>query len=172
MERTCTPVVSGWFTDTGTEAGTEAGADFRLLGTRCSACAAVYFPREDAFCRNPGCAGGGELVEVPLSRRGRIWSYTDGRYRPPAPYVSDPDRPWTPYTLVAVELEAERMVVLGQAAPGVTVADLAVGMAVEVVPGVLNEDADTGTTWTTWHFRPVAADDGDRDGSDEGGVRA
>ena len=85
--------------------------------------------------------------------RGRVWSYTDGRYRPPAPYVSDPERPWEPYTLIAVELAAERMVVLGQAVPGVTVADLAVGMEVEVVPGVLNEDAET--TWTTWHWRPV-----------------
>ncbi|WP_189176009.1 Zn-ribbon domain-containing OB-fold protein [Streptomyces lasiicapitis] len=128
------------------------GDGFRLLGTRCAACSAVFFPREESFCRNPGCAGD-ELVEVALSRRGRVWSYTDGRYRPPAPYVSDPELPWEPYTLIAVELEAERMVVLGQAAPGVTVADLEVGMEVEVVPGVLGEDA--GTTWTTWHWRPV-----------------
>ncbi|MEU7577903.1 zinc ribbon domain-containing protein [Streptomyces sp. NPDC041068] len=144
MSRACTPVVANWF------AG--EGEDFRLLGTRCSACAAVFFPREDGFCRNPGC-GGGELVEVSLSRRGRIWSYTDGRYRPPAPYVSDPELPWQPYTLIAVELEAERMVVLGQSAPGVSVADLEVGMEVEVVPGVLDEDDET--TWTTWHWQPV-----------------
>ncbi|MEV5983023.1 zinc ribbon domain-containing protein [Streptomyces sp. NPDC052114] len=144
MSRTRTPVVADWF------AG--EGEDFRLLGTRCSACTAVFFPREDAFCRNPGC-GGGELVEVPLSRRGRVWSYTDGRYRPPAPYVSDPELPWQPYTLIAVELAAERMVVLGQSVPGVSVADLEVGMEVEVVPGVLNEDDET--TWTTWHWRPV-----------------
>ncbi|MFF3690375.1 Zn-ribbon domain-containing OB-fold protein [Streptomyces sp. NPDC002187] len=139
-------MVAGWFThDSGEE-------DFRLLGTRCTACSSVFFPREDAFCRNPACQGG-ELTQVPLSKRGRVWSYTDGRYRPPAPYVSDPDVPWEPYTLVAVELEAERMVVLGQAAPGVTVADLTVGMEVEVVPGVLDEDA--GTVRTTWHWRPV-----------------
>ena len=144
MPRTHTPVVPHWF------AG--EGDDFRLLGTRCSACAAVFFPREDGFCRNSGCPGG-ELAEVGLSRRGRVWSYTDGRYRPPAPYVSDPELPWQPYTLIAVELAAERMVVLGQGAPGVRVADLEVGMEVEVVPGVLNEDDDT--TWTTWHWRPV-----------------
>ncbi|WP_328406052.1 zinc ribbon domain-containing protein [Streptomyces sp. NBC_00390] len=139
-------MVAGWFThDTGEE-------DFRLLGTRCTACSSVFFPREDAFCRNPACQSG-ELAQVPLSKRGRVWSYTDGRYRPPAPYVSDPDVPWEPYTLVAVELEAERMVVLGQAVPGVTVADLTVGMEVEVVPGVLDEDA--GTVRTTWHWRPV-----------------
>lgn len=145
---TRTPVVAGWFTQDSDE------EDFRLLGTRCAACASVFFPREDSFCRNPAC-GGGELAEVPLSKRGRVWSYTDGRYRPPAPYVFDPDAEWEPYTLVAVELEAERMVVLGQAAPGVRVTDLAVGMEVEVVPGVLNEDAET--VWTTWHWRPVGA---------------
>ncbi|HZX39352.1 MAG TPA: zinc ribbon domain-containing protein [Streptomyces sp.] len=139
-------MVAGWFTQDSDE------EDFRLLGTRCAACASVFFPREDSFCRNPAC-GGGELAQVPLSKRGRVWSYTDGRYRPPAPYVFDPDAEWEPYTLVAVELEAERMVVLGQAVPGVRVTDLAVGMEVEVVPGVLNEDADT--VWTTWHWRPV-----------------
>ncbi|QEU83195.1 benzoylsuccinyl-CoA thiolase [Streptomyces subrutilus] len=126
---------------------------FRLLGTRCTACAAVFFPREDSACRNPHCAGGGDLAEVPLSPRGRVWSYTDGRYRPPAPYVSDPAEPWEPYVLIAVELEAEGMVVLGQGAPGVRLADLTVGAEVEVVGGVLNEDAET--TWLTWQFRPV-----------------
>ncbi|GAA1361827.1 Zn-ribbon domain-containing OB-fold protein [Streptomyces beijiangensis] len=148
MTRTRTPVVAGWFT------ADEEGTGFRLLGTRCSACSAVFFPREDSFCRNPACTGG-ELAPVPLSPRGRVWSYTDGRYRPPAPYVSDPGAEWKPYVLLAVELEAERMVVLGQAAPGVELADLTVGMEVEVVPGVLNEDA--GTTWTTWHWQPTGA---------------
>lgn len=144
MSRTRTPAVEGWFTG--------EGDGFRLLGTRCAACASVFFPREDAHCRNPGC-GGGDLLEVPLSRRGRIWSYTDSRYRPPSPYVSDPELPWEPYALIAVELESERIVVLGQAVPGITVADLAVGMEVEVVAGVLGEDS--GTLWTTWHWRPT-----------------
>lgn len=148
MARTRTPVVAGWFT--------EEGDDFRLLGTRCSACASVFFPRAEGLCRNPACPGG-DLVEVPLSPRGRIWSYTDARYRPPQPYVSDRELPWQPYTLIAVELAAERLVVLGQGAPGVSLADLEVGMEVEVVPGELSEDGDeeTGTVWTTWHWRPT-----------------
>ncbi|WP_394435656.1 Zn-ribbon domain-containing OB-fold protein [Streptomyces sp. SGAir0957] len=148
MARTRTPVVADWFTGEGQE--------FCLLGTRCSACGSVFFPREDSACRNPGCAGG-ELVEVPLSRRGRVWSYTDARYRPPEPYVSDRELPWQPYTLIAVELAAERIVVLGQGAPGVSVTDLEVGMEVEVVPGVLGEEGDeeTGTAFTTWHWRPT-----------------
>ncbi|MFI5975754.1 Zn-ribbon domain-containing OB-fold protein [Streptomyces sp. NPDC051452] len=143
MARTRTPAVAGWF------AG--EGDAFRLLGTRCSSCASVFFPREDAHCRNPHCVGGG-LEEVPLSRGGRIWSYTDSRYRPPSPYVSNRELPWEPYTLIAVELESERIVVLGQAVPGVTAADLSVGMEVEVVSGVLYEDAET--SWTIWHWRP------------------
>ncbi|MFD1659611.1 Zn-ribbon domain-containing OB-fold protein [Streptomyces caeni] len=137
-------MVAGWF------AGD--GDDFRLVGTRCSACGSVFFPREDLACRNPSC-GHGDLTEVPLSKHGRIWSYTDTRYQPPSPYVTNPELPWQPYALIAVELEAERIVVLGQAAPGVTVADLAVGMEVEAVPGVLHEDAET--TWTTWNWRPT-----------------
>ncbi|MEV0207263.1 zinc ribbon domain-containing protein [Streptomyces sp. NPDC050788] len=140
-------MVEGWF------AG--QGDDFRLLGTRCAACASVFFPREDAHCRNPRCPGG-DLEEIPLSRRGRIWSYTDSRYRPPSPYVSNPELPWEPYTLIAVELEAERIVVLGQAAPGVLLADLSVGMEVEVVPGALHED--TETVWTTWKWRPTGVE--------------
>lgn len=55
--------------------------------------------------------------------------------------------------MVAVELAAERIVVLGQAASGVTVADLVVGMEMEAVPGVLHEDAKT--VWTTWQWRPT-----------------
>ena len=72
---------------------------------------------------------------MPLSRHGTVWSYTDARYRPPAPYVSDPDAEWQPYLLVAVELAEERMVVLGQAAPDVRAAELTVGTEVELVPG-------------------------------------
>ncbi|MEU8764847.1 zinc ribbon domain-containing protein [Streptomyces sp. NPDC048659] len=157
MARTHRPVVEGWFTTGQPEDGAGGGdgddGGFRLLGTRCTACASVFFPRADDACRNPGCPGGGELAETPLSRRGRIWSFTDGRYRPPAPYVSDPAVPWEPYTLVAVELAAEAMVVLGQAAPGVRTADLAIGDEMELVPGVLNEDEEH--IWTTWHWRPV-----------------
>ncbi|MEU4091361.1 zinc ribbon domain-containing protein [Streptomyces sp. NPDC026673] len=149
MARERKPVVAGWFTaDPADEGG------FRLLGTRCRDCGAIFFPREDHACRNPACDGAGEaLEEVPLSGRGTVWSYTDARYRPPAPYASDAGRPWEPFALVAVELTAERMIVLGQAAPGTGVADLAVGMEVELVPGVLHEDAEH--TWTTWHWRPV-----------------
>ena len=47
-----------------------------------------------------------------LSRRGRIWSYTDARYQPPPPYVAAD--PYVPFCLAAVELAAEKLVVMGQ----------------------------------------------------------
>ncbi|MEV6106991.1 zinc ribbon domain-containing protein [Streptomyces sp. NPDC051940] len=141
--------MEGWFTAPGDPRG------FRLLGTRCRECGTVSFPRQTTGCANPVC-GGDELAEHALSPRGRIWSYTDCRYRPPAPYSSDPEREWEPYALVAVELEAERMVVLGQAPPGVGVADLAVGMEAEAVPGELHGGR------RTWHWRPLPAGEGAR----------
>lgn len=166
MTRTRKPVVDGWFRERATPAPSDgtpeppAAADTAepahcvLLGTQCRTCSAVFFPREDTFCRNPHCAGT-DLVETPLSRRGTIWSYTDARYQPPHPYRADGDGPWQPYALLAVELAAEHIVVLGQAPPGVTTRDLAVGMAVELVPGVLNEDEEH--IWTTWHWKPLPA---------------
>jgi uncharacterized protein len=121
------PVVDGWFT-------TDPP---RLIGTRCTDCGTVYFPPQTMTCRNPGCDGS-EPVRTPLSSRGRIWSYADGRYQPPAPYVSGDE--FAPYTIAAVELEAEQIVVLGQLVPGVGVEDLEVGMEVELVIDDLDTD--------------------------------
>lgn len=124
---TGTPVVEGWFT-------TDPP---RLIGTSCTACGTVSFPPQTMSCRNPGCDGS-ELVSAPLSRRGRVWSFADARYRPPPPYASGEE--FTPYTIAAVELEAERIVVLGQLVPGIGVDDLEVGMEVELVIDDLDAD--------------------------------
>ncbi len=92
------PAVEGWFT-----LDEEAPA---LLGSRCSSCGTYAFPRESFFCRNPHCQSH-EFEEVELSRTGRIWSYTDARYPPPAPYISTTD-PYQPFAIAAVELAARR----------------------------------------------------------------
>jgi uncharacterized OB-fold protein len=137
--------VEGWFS---------SGDEVRLLGTRCSSCGTPYFPRNDLACRNPGCEGpkdGSELEAYAFSNRGRIWSYADSRYKPPPPYIS-PD-PFRPYAIAAVELEVERMVVLGQVVPDVTTADLEVGMEVELTEGTLYEDDEA--EYTVWMWRPV-----------------
>lgn len=127
------PAIEGWFTTDG---------EPRLLGTRCTTCGTVFFPRAQDFCRNPSCRGR-EFEEAPLSRRGKVWSYTDAQYQPPPPYISSSD-PYVPFTLAAVELAEEQLVVLGQLAHGYTVDDIKVGDEVELVIEPLYElEGDT-----------------------------
>jgi len=142
--KTKVPAIEGWFT---TDPDHPA-----LLGSQCTSCQAIFFPRETSFCRNPDCLGR-EFAEIELSRRGTIWSFTDNRYQPPPPYMS-PD-PFVPYMIAAVELEAEQMVVLGQIEPGVELADLHAGMEVELVLDTLYEDDDH--EYLVWKWQPVGA---------------
>lgn len=119
----------GWFTTDGGPA---------LLGRRCTTCRTVAFPPTNAFCPNPGCAGT-DFEEHRLASTGTVWSYTDARYQPPAPYVSTTD-PYEPFALAAVELDGEGIVVLGQLTAGTTVTDLHVGARVGLVVEPLFED--------------------------------
>jgi uncharacterized OB-fold protein len=137
-----TPAIEGWFT---------TGPEPALLGTRCTTCGTVFFPRAEGFCRNPACAGE-EFEELPLSRRGRVWSYTDAQYQPPAPYLPATD-PYRPFALAAVELP-EGLLVLGQVADGYGVTDLSVGAEVELVVETLYPD-DSGER-TIWMWQPVS----------------
>ena len=138
------PAIDGWFRMDG-----EAPC---LLGSRCTRCRSTFFPRETAFCRNPACEGS-EFESVELSRRGTLWSFTDNRYPPPAPYVA-PD-PFEPYAIAAVELSAERMVVLGQVVRGVGTERLRAGMEMELVLDTLY--SDDANDYLVWKWRPVAA---------------
>jgi uncharacterized OB-fold protein len=143
--RTRVPAVEGWFTlgDEGAPA---------LLGSRCTVCGTYAFPAETQFCRNPDCVSQ-EFETVALSRRGRIWSYTDARYKPPPPYVAA--EPYVPFCLAAVELAAEKLVVMGQVTAGVTVDDLKVGDEVELVVDTLYADEDSD--YLVWKWQPVSA---------------
>jgi uncharacterized OB-fold protein len=129
------------------------GDEPALLGTRCTECGTVFFPRVDSFCRNPACRGR-ELVETELSSRGTVWSYTDARYQPPPPYVSVSE-PYESFALAAVELRDEALDVLGQVASGYGVDDLEIGMPVELVVEPL--DADDDGERLVWKWKPVSA---------------
>jgi uncharacterized OB-fold protein len=94
---------------------------------------------------------------VLLSNKGTIWSYTNSEYPPPPPFVSRHE-PFVPVVVAAVELEKEKMVVLGQVVDGVTVADLKVGMPVEMVIDTLYEDADH--EYLVWKWKPIATVEG------------
>ncbi len=111
----------------------------------------LLLPRESTFCRNPDCVGR-EFDDVELSRRGTVWSFTNTCYQPPPPYVPTTD-PFEPFTLAAVELSEEKMVVLGQMVDGVSVDDLSAGMEVELVLDTLYEDDDN--EYVVWKWRPV-----------------
>jgi hypothetical protein len=143
------PAVEGWFTFG--EGGTAA-----LAGSRCTTCGTYAFPAEAHYCRNPDCDGQ-EFETVELSRRGKIWSYTDARYQPPPPYVAAD--PYVPFCLAAVALAAEKLVVMGQVVGGVTVDDLKVGDEVELVVDTLYSEGDTD--YLVWKWQPITADRSD-----------
>ncbi len=138
------PLLPGWYT---------LGEQPQLIGSHCTGCDSHYFPRLATGCRNPDCAESG-LEDLPLSRTGRLWSFTNACYQPPAPYVAA--EPFVPFTIAAVELEQERMIVLGQVVAGVDVGELRVGMEMELVLEpipVENEPAGR----LVWKWRPAGA---------------
>ncbi len=143
--------VEGWFTLDESEPA--------LLGSQCRTCGTYAFPKEAFYCRNPRCDGT-EFDEVPLSRRGKVWSYTDACYKPPPPYVAAD--PYQPFCIAAVELATEKMVVMGQVVPEVAVGDLAVGDEVELVLDTLYEDDDN--RYLVWKWRPLDGRDRSRGG--------
>ncbi len=140
--KTRVPAVDGWFT---------MGDEPALLGSRGVETGSYFFPKNLAFSRNP-VAPTEDLNEVQLSRRGKVWSWTTNHYQPPAPYMAAD--PFVPYTVVAVELIEEQMVVLGPLAPDADPEALSVGTEVEITLGTLYEDDDH--EYVIWQWKPVA----------------
>jgi uncharacterized OB-fold protein len=136
------PAIDGWFT---------TGDQPALIGGRCPECGTYVFPPRSGACPNPACESL-SLTPTELSRRGTVWSYTENRYQPPAPYVAA--EPFEPYALAAVELADEGIVVMGQVAKGVLAADLEVGMVMEVGLDVLRSDDEHD--YLVWVWEPVA----------------
>jgi hypothetical protein len=143
-EKRKVPAVTGWF---------YMDPDCpRLFASRCQSCNTYSFPRELVSCKNPGC-GGTDFESVTLGPRGKLWSFTDNRYKPPAPYVS-PD-PFVPYAIAAVELAEAKLVVLGQVVAGVDTSQLRAGMDMELVIDTLFEDEEN--EYVIWKWRPAGS---------------
>lgn len=145
MSKKKVPAKEGWYT--------MDEAKPQLIGSRCTSCKSYFFPKQSLYCANPSCDGE-KFEDVPLSRTGKIWSYTNTCYAPPAPYVPTTD-PFQPFAIAAVELEAEKMVVLGQVVKGVDVDKLKLGMKMELVLETLYEDDQN--EYLVWKWKPVAA---------------
>ncbi len=142
--KTRVPAVAGWLNID--------PAHPRLIGTKCTKCGSVFFPRETVRCRNPRC-GHSELADHEMSPKGTLWSFTGAEYQPPAPYVPRHE-PFKPFAIAAVELAAEKITILGQVVEGVKVADLKIGQEMELVLDTLLEDDETETI--VWKWAPVA----------------
>jgi uncharacterized OB-fold protein len=143
MAKQRVPAVAGLFT--------MDDNDPHLLGGR-SSNGSYFFPK-DLGGTDP-YSDGGDLVEVELSNRGRVWSYTNSVYPPPAPFMVTTE-PFVPVVIAAVELPVEQMVVLGQVVPGVSVDDLTVGMEMQLVLDTLYEDDDN--EYVVWKWKPATA---------------
>ena len=137
------PAIEGWFVADGEQA--------HLVGSKCKSCGSYFFPKETFYCKNPACQGK-DFDELPLSRTGTLWSFTDNRYPPPAPYVAAD--PFVPYIVAAVELDDEKMVVLGQVCTDIALTDLKAGMRMELMLETLYEDDEN--EYLVWKWRPSA----------------
>lgn len=135
------PVIEGWFTVDLEEP--------HLIGNRCKLCGDYFFPKA-LICRNPHCRGS-ELEEVALSREGKLWSFTNNYYQPPAPYVSQD--PFEPYAIVVVELPKEKLMIMGQLAKGYDYAKLKIGMNMELIVELLYED-NNRNSHIVWKWKP------------------
>ena len=146
MAKKPTPAVEGLFTLDADEP--------RLIGGRVPGTDSYFFPKH--LAGGDPRVGPVELEEVLLSRRGRVWSYTTSHYPPPPPFMVTSE-PYQPITIAAVELEAEKMVVLGQCVAGVGPEDLEVGMEMELTVDTLYSDDDH--EYLVWKWRPASSDD-------------
>ncbi|WP_299562011.1 Zn-ribbon domain-containing OB-fold protein [uncultured Mycolicibacterium sp.] len=138
------PAIDGWW------AVDDAGNP-HLIGSKCPECGTYVFPPRANNCPNPACTAD-ELESVALSRRGKVWSYTENQYAPPPPYPAPAH--FEPFAIAAVELAAEGLIVLGKVVDGVLAADLQVGMEMELTLIPLYTD-DEGVTRLTYGWKPV-----------------
>lgn len=112
----------------------------RLIGGRLPS-GEVIFPMPE------GDAAEG-VERYPLSRKGRLWSFTSQGFRPKSPYEGPGEGPhdFTPYLVGYVELPGE--VIVESLLVDAELGDLKIGMPMEFAVVPFNEEH------TTFAFRP------------------
>lgn len=117
----------------------EEPQNVRLHGTRCSRCGAVQFPRTKV-CQN--CRSSDGLVEVPLSRRGHIFTFTrDYLY----------DAPVKPTAIAVIDLEGGGRFQCQMT--DVEESEIEIGLAVELTLRRMKEGGSMHHYY--WKCRPV-----------------
>jgi uncharacterized OB-fold protein len=112
-----------------------------LKGGRCISCQAVFFPRQ-SVC--PRCTGQ-EITDAALSRKGRLYTYTEVFQKPP-----DYDGP-VPYMIGRVLLPDGVFVLAQLDAPK---EELRIDLEMELLVESIYRDEDGGDVWA-YKFRPA-----------------
>lgn len=121
----------------------------RLVGSRCVQCDEVRFPAT-TFC--PQCCTD-TAEKIPLSQRGRLYSFTIQRFRPPPPYRG-PEQ-FDPYAVGMIELpDGLRITSILE---GSDPTKFRVGMEMELVVAKLFED-EHGCEVLGYKFKSIEGD--------------
>ncbi|OLL73699.1 hypothetical protein Ae168Ps1_2083c [Pseudonocardia sp. Ae168_Ps1] len=117
-----------------------------LLGSRCADCAAYTFPVQGGC----PCCTGSSMTPVPLTRTGTLWSWTVQGFRPKPPYTGT--EAYEPFGVGYVELPGQ--LIVEARLTGTDPAELAIGMAVELVLTPFRDD-ESGRPVHTFAFAGV-----------------
>lgn len=117
----------------------------RLIGARDKETGRIVFP----------CPTGDRFDPHPLSRVGKLWSYTIQRFRPKTPPYAGPDsfRPWA---VGYVELPGE--VIVESRIINVAFEDIRIGMELEMTLVALDPEADDAVLIHA--FQPIGSAQG------------
>ena len=120
-----------------------------LIGSKCRSCGETFFPSRRC-CRR--CSSE-DMEKIPLSRVGKLFSFTTVRVKPPH-FIGE-----VPYLVGVVELpEGERIKTL---LTGCDQSELEIGMKMELVIEYVGKlkapigNIDAGTGVSGWKFRPL-----------------
>ena len=130
------------------EISTWPDEDPQLIGSRCAACSATTFPRQQ---RCPKCSKA-EMSDVLLPRRGTVIAWTTQGFPPGAPYAGPTGKDFVPFGVGLVQL-GDQIRVEGRLTEN-DPAKLKFGMEVELtmVPFTTDEE---GNEIVTFAFQPV-----------------
>ena len=119
--------------------------DVTLVGSRCAACG------ETSLGRTRVCASCGRdtIKEIPLSKRGVLWTYTVIRHRPPGNYKGP--EPFVPFGLGLVEMPEGLRVM---APIHCDLEKLKIGLELQFKPYIRKDD--DGREVVTFTFEPIA----------------
>ena len=138
--KTQIPIKEGLFTGS-----LSAAEQVRLMGSRCKNCSEISLGKQQTC---PNC-GGVDLEGIPLSRRGKLWTYTVIRHKPPGDYKGP--NPFVPFGLGLVEIpEGIRVLSPIQCDPE----KMKVGMELELEVFPLFTDENSSEVMA-FRFRPV-----------------